>query len=118
MTAKIKQTQTQLKIGLVVNTSDPEIAWNAIRLGIVSLKEGHAVNMFLLASGVEVVEMNHHIFDIPTKIKDFIDNGGRMLACGTCLNIRRQKEIEICVVSTMKDLLSMIEESDRLLSFG
>lgn len=118
MIAEIKQTQTQLKIGLVVNTSDPEIAWNAIRLGIVSLKEGHTVNMFLLADGVEVVETNHHIFDISTKIKEFIDNGGRMFACGTCLNLREQKEIELCPVSTMNDLLSIIEESDRLLSFG
>jgi uncharacterized protein involved in oxidation of intracellular sulfur len=74
--------------------------------------------MFLLAKGVEVVETDHDFFDISATGKEFIDNGGKMLACGTCLKIREQEEIEICYVSTMSDRLSMIEECDRLLSFG
>jgi uncharacterized protein involved in oxidation of intracellular sulfur len=47
----------------------------------------------------------------------FIGNKGELLACGTCLKAR-QKESEVCPISTMKDLLKLIEESDKLLTFG
>jgi len=50
-------------------------------------------------------------------IKKFIKNNGIILACGACLKIR-EKEIGICPVSAMEDMLKIVEESDRILMFG
>ncbi|PIR04699.1 MAG: DsrE family protein [Candidatus Liptonbacteria bacterium CG11_big_fil_rev_8_21_14_0_20_35_14] len=41
-----------------------------------------------------------------------------MYACGTCLEIRGKKEAGVCPISTMTDLLKMVEESDKVLVFG
>ena len=43
--------------------------------------------------------------------------GGRLLACGTCLTVRKQ-EAGVCPVSTMSDLVKLITESDRVVSLG
>ncbi|MEK7567992.1 MAG: DsrE family protein [Patescibacteria group bacterium] len=53
---------------------------------------------------------------------------GEIYACGTCLKVRglpaprlRQagkKETSVCPISTMSDLLKMVESSDKVLVFG
>jgi len=47
----------------------------------------------------------------------FLKNNGIVLACGVCLKIR-EKEIGICPVSAMEDMLNLVEESDKVLTFG
>ncbi len=42
---------------------------------------------------------------------------GVMPVCGSCLKIR-QKGTETCPLSTMKDMLKLVEGSDKLLTFG
>ncbi len=44
-----------MKLGIIVNTNDPESAWNALRLGNEALTAGNDVRVFLLGSGVEMV---------------------------------------------------------------
>ncbi len=41
------------KLGIVLETSDPERAWNALRLGITAVEDGKDVSVFLLGDGVE-----------------------------------------------------------------
>jgi len=43
---------------------------------------------------------------------------GNLYACGTCLEIRGKKEAAVCPISTMSDLLKMVESSDKVLVFG
>ena len=50
-------------------------------------------------------------------MKALIDAGGETLACGTCLKIRQEKASEMCPISTMQDLYTIVAESDRLLTF-
>ena len=40
-----------MKIGIVIYSNDPETAWNAVRLGNFSLKQGESVRILLLARG-------------------------------------------------------------------
>jgi uncharacterized protein involved in oxidation of intracellular sulfur len=49
----LKEGET-MKIGLVLNTNDPETIWNSLRFGITSLIDGHETTMFLLGKGVEL----------------------------------------------------------------
>jgi len=57
-------------------------------------------------------------FDISAKVTEFKKLKGEIYACGTCLEVRGKKESKVCPVSTMTDLLKMVEESDKVLVFG
>ncbi len=107
-----------MKTGIVLSTNDVEEAWNAFRFGNAALKEGHVVKIFLINKGVEVENIKGEKFDLKEQIDSFIANKGEMLACGTCLKARQKGGSAVCPVSTMKDLLKSVEESDKVLTFG
>ena len=107
-----------MKIGIVIETKEPEIVWNAFRFGVTALKEGHNVRAFLINSGVEAENIEDKQFDVKEQINSFIVNKGMVMACGTCLNSRSKEGTKICPISTMKDLLKLVEESDNILTFG
>ena len=49
-------------------------------------------------------------------MQEFVDNGGEILACGTCLKIRNSDGSDMCPLSTMNDLYQIIKDSDRVIS--
>ena len=105
-----------MKLGIVIYSNDPETVWNGFRLGVFALKKGDSVRMFLLAKGVEAESLDTEKFNVTDQMKDFIGAGGAILACGTCLKIRRSEGSELCPVSTMADLYDLIKESDKVIS--
>lgn len=106
-----------MNLGLVIYSNDPETVWNAFRLGEFSLKQGDAVSVFLLGKGVEAESLDSTNFDVLGQIRSFVEAGGLILACGTCLKIRKLEGSEICPLSTMQDLHELIRYSDKVLSF-
>ena len=107
-----------MKIGIILNTNDAETIWNCFRFGNEALKNAHSVKVFLLGKGVEIENAKDNKFPLlEGSIKKFIKNNGVILACGVCLKIR-QKEIGICPVSAMEDMLKIVEESDKVVGFG
>ncbi len=107
-----------MKIGVVLNTADPETAWNALRFGSTAIAGGNEVSFFLLGVGVEAPNIVDETFDVKGQLKTFTENGGLLLACGTCLKSRDNNDFSACPVGTMQDLLSLVEESDRVVTFG
>jgi uncharacterized protein involved in oxidation of intracellular sulfur len=105
-----------MKLGIVIYSTDAETVWNAFRLGVFSLKEGDKVKAFLLANGVECEKLVDDKFNVLEQMQLFVDNGGKILACGTCLKIRNSEGSELCPVSTMKDLYEIIRDSDKVIS--
>ena len=106
-----------MKLIIFIYSNDPETVWNAFRLGIFSRKQGDVVSVFLLGKGVEVESLDRDKFDITGQIHSFLDIGGAILACGTCLKLRQSEELGICPISTMQDLYTLIHDSDKVLSF-
>lgn len=108
-----------MKLGIILQCNEPEHVWNALRLAITARKATHDVRIFLLSEGVELegIPDTEH-FDISKKVSDFTGLGGQILACGSCLKSRSLPESASCPVSTMADLLSLVEESDKVLTFG
>lgn len=106
-----------MKLGIILNTNDPETAWNALRLGNEALGSGNEVTVFLLGSGVEVELIRDEAFDVAGVLGKFLDSRGEVLACGTCLE-SRQQEGGACPISTMSQLVEMIAQSDRVVTFG
>jgi len=106
-----------MRLGIIIYSTDSETVWNAFRLGNFALKEGDEVKAFLLAKGVECESLDTEQFKITEQMHSFVDNGGKILACGTCLKIRGSQGSEMCPLSTMKDLYKMVKESDRVVTF-
>jgi len=106
-----------MKLGVVIYSNDPETVWNAFRLGAYACKQGDRVSVFLLGKGVEVESLDSTKFDVTGQIHSYLEAGGLIQACGTCLKLRRTHGSDICPVSTMQDLYALIRESDKVLSF-
>ena len=47
----------------------------------------------------------------------FLQAGGKIYACGSCIKSREQKGSEMCPISTMKDMYEIVKESDKLVTF-
>jgi len=106
-----------MKIGIVIYSNDAETVWNAFRFGNFALKEDDEVKVFLLAKGVESESLDTDKFKVTEQMRSFINNGGKILACGTCLKIRQSEASEICPLSTMKDLYEIVKNSDKIVTF-
>jgi uncharacterized protein involved in oxidation of intracellular sulfur len=106
-----------MKLGIILNTKHPETAWNALRLGNQAISNGYETSVFLLGDGVELENGKIKDFDVPEVLNDFLSRGGNLMACGTCLESRHQ-EAGVCPISTMSQLLEMITDSDKVVTFG
>lgn len=105
-----------MKLAIVIYSNDPETVWNAFRLGNFSLEKKDNVKVFLLAKGVECESLDTDEYKITEQMKSFVNNGGEILACGTCLKIRNSGGTEMCPLSGMNDLYNLIKESDKVIS--
>lgn len=106
-----------MKLGIIIYSNEPETVWNAFRLGVFSCKQGDTVSVFLLGMGVEAESLISDKFNVVGQMRSFLEAGGSILACGTCLKIRQSEGSDICPISTMQDLHALIRDSDRVLSF-
>ena len=56
-------------------------------------------------------------FPVLDEINKYVESNGEIFACGTCLVSRKREGTPICPMSSMKDLMEIVEKSDRLLTF-
>src|SRR3990167_7701 len=104
-----------MKLGIILQSNKPEHAWNMFRFGITALKAGHRVEIFLMNEGSALDTIpDSENFDISVKVAEFKDLKGEIYACGACLKIRGKEESGVCPISTMSDLLKMVETSDKV----
>jgi sulfur relay (sulfurtransferase) complex TusBCD TusD component (DsrE family) len=105
-----------MKIGIILSNMDPEIVWNALRFANTAILEDHSVKIFLLGQAVEIDSIKSEKFNVKEQLERLNQLGGTMLACGTCIKSRNM-QFEVCPISTMKDMLKLVVESDRVLTF-
>ena len=106
-----------MNIGIVISQIDPETVWNAFRFANFSLRKKHDVRTFLIGKGVECVEIINEDFPVIDEINKYVKSKGEIFACGTCLVSRNKEGTPICPMSSMKDLMDIVEKSDKLLTF-
>lgn len=106
-----------MKIGIIIETNEPEKAWNGVRFGNAALKKGHEVKIFLMSAGVEIEGITHEKYNAKKQLDEYVENGGIVFACGTCIKSRGQNETDVCPISTMNDCLEVVEWSERLVTF-
>lgn len=107
-----------MQLNLIIETNDAEIIWNALRLANTALDEGHEVETFLLGAGVEASTVQTDKFNPSGLLRKYLQSGGELQACGTCLDSRDMEENELRPRSTMSELLRIVEDGDRVLTFG
>jgi len=106
-----------MNIGIVISQTEPETVWNALRFANFSLGKEHKVRTFLMGKGVECVDIVSEEFPVLDEINKYVESNGEIFACGTCLVSRKREGTPICPMSSMKDLMEIVEKSDRLLTF-
>ena len=106
-----------MKIGIVVYSDDPETVWNAFRFGNFALAMGDEVKAFLMGKGVDVESLDADKFNVTEQIQVFVSSGGKIFACGTCLEIHQLEPSEIYTVSTLNDIHEIVKESDKIITF-
>lgn len=105
-----------MKLAIIISTNDAETAFNALRLGCFTLEEGDEVSVFLLGKGVEMDRIDTPKFPVSAQAQSLLEGGGEILACGACLKLRESDGSELCPLSTMKDLHSLVRDADRVVS--
>jgi len=106
-----------MKLGIIIYSGDSEAVWNVFRLANLSLTEKDEVKIFLLAKGVDYENLSSDKFNILHLAQDFVDSGGEIMACGTCLKLRQKDESLLCPLSNMQELYRLVKESDKVLTF-
>jgi sulfur relay (sulfurtransferase) complex TusBCD TusD component (DsrE family) len=106
-----------MKYGIILETKEYEKAWNAFRFAVTARKRGHEVKLFLMGEAVECEGLTHEKYNVDAQLRAFVDAGGELLACGTCLKSRQLEEKTACPISTMVDCVEMVEWADRVITF-
>jgi len=105
-----------MKIGIIISTNEPETVWNALRFANTAISEEHEIKIFLLGKGVEIENIQNKKFNIGDQLDKLKQLEGTMIACGTCIK-SRDMQFEACPISTMKDMLKLVIESDKVVTF-
>ena len=108
---------SQTSIGIVIYSNDTETVWNALRLANYSKNQGDTVRIFLLGKGVELDNLVKTDKDLKEQADKFLDNGGTILGCGTCLSSRNNKEPQVCKFSSLADLYEIVRKNKIVLTF-
>ena len=106
-----------MKIGIIISSNDAETCWNALRYANFSLGQKDEVRIFLTGKGVEYEKISTQKYNTVEQAGKFLQSGGKIYACGTCIKSRGQKESSLCPLSSMKDLYEVVKESDKVVTF-
>ena len=106
-----------MKFGIILETKELEKAWNALRFAVTAHKSGHEVRVFLMGEAVECENITHEKYDVAGQLKAFVEAGGTILACGTCLKSRHMTGSDSCPISTMLDCVKLVEWADKIITF-
>jgi len=106
-----------MKVGIVIYSGDSETVWNAFRFGNFTLASGDQSKAFLVGKGVDLESLGNEKFNITEEVQLFINSGGKISACGVCLDIHHIKPSGIYAVSSMRELYTIVKERDRVVTF-
>ncbi len=106
-----------LKIGVIVQSNDPETCWNALRFANQCMAKNDTVRIFLLGKGVELEKAGTKQFNIKEQADAFLKAGGLIVGCGTCMQLRGQDSTKVCPIGCLDDMYDIVRQSDRVVCF-
>ena len=76
------------------------------------------MTIFLTGEGVEYGQMSSPQFNVKEQAGRFLQSDkAKIVACGTCMAIRKQGSSKECPEGGIEDLYSLVADSDRVISF-
>ena len=108
-------------IAISVSPYSYERSYTILRFAYTALLEGHKINIFLVEDGIWVGKRNQDptTYDNVGKwLKDVIDEGAKVLACGVCMKARGMSEDELMEgvsKTTMNGFLDMCVEANNVI---
>jgi uncharacterized protein involved in oxidation of intracellular sulfur len=111
------KSKEKTSIGIVIHSNDIETVWNVLRLANYAKNEGDTVTVFLLAKGVELDSLVKQNKDLNEQVEEFLNSGGTILGCGTCLAGRKNNTPQVCKFSSMADLYTLVRKHKIVLTF-
>ena len=106
-----------MRIGIILETKEFEKAWNAFRFALTAKKQGHETKIFLMGEAVECEGLTHEKYNVDQQLRNYVEAGGELLTCRTCLKSRQLEGSEACPVSTMIDCVNMVAWADKTVTF-
>jgi len=106
-----------MKIGIIISSNDAETCWNALRYANFCLGQKDQTKVFFIGKGVEYQNISTGKFNTIEQADKFLQSGGRVYACGSCIKARGQEGSEMCPINTMQDMYDIIRESDKVVTF-
>ena len=106
-----------MKLTIILSSNNAETNWNALRFANLALGKGDRVSTFLIGEGVKYGKHSSSQFDIQDQVEKFLESDGKIVACGTCMAIRKQDSSKECPEGGIEDLYSLIADSDKVITF-
>ena len=107
-----------MKLVIILSTKHAETNWNVFRLANLAISKGDTVSVFLTGEGVEYHKDNSSQFNIKGQMDTFLQSKkAEIIACETCMDIRKQQDSKECPAGGIEDLYNLIAESDKVLTF-
>lgn len=108
-----------MKLGIIIYSNDPETVWNTFRFALKATEEDEFVTVFLTGRGVEADTdiLDTGSFEVSEMKRRFLESGGKLFCCGTCSVTLRGKNPVAASKGGLKDMLDIIRDSDRVLTF-
>lgn len=107
-----------MKLAILLSTKQAETNWSAFRLANLALAKGDMVTIFLTGEGVEYEQNSSFQFNINEQVGKFLQSDrAKIVACGTCMAIRKQGGTKECPEGGIEDLYNLIAESDKIITF-
>lgn len=106
-----------MKLCIVVNSNESELVFNALRLANHSRVKGDEVDVFLMANAVEFESIRDERFDVIDQSRKFISAGGKISACGNCLQLRKMGPSELFQTGNLDGLYEAIKKADKTVTF-
>lgn len=107
-----------MKLAIIFSTNHAETNWNALRLANLAISKGDIVSIFLTGEGVEYTKNSSDTFDINKQVQKFLKStNATIVACGTCMVIRKQGGSEECPEGGIEDLYTLVAENDKVITF-
>ena len=85
-------------VGIVIYSNDEETVWNVFRFANYAVSTNDTVNIFLLGKGVELESLDSKKYNLKEQTEIYKKKGGKILACGTCLQSRNISEPKVCSI--------------------
>jgi len=106
-----------MKIGIIIYSDDSETVWNAFRFGNFAAMMDDELKVFFIGKGVEAELLDRDAFKVAEQLQEFLEGGGKVYICSTCLEIHQLKAPAGFVSATLKELYAIVNESDKIVTF-